>query len=166
LADDFVGLPPDSLVQAVEAAVRAVDKATLTRVAGQDAGPAFQPRALLALLTFWYARQVYASSEIASRVRADLRSRHVCDQAIPDARTLRRFRCENRNALDSCLKRVLWHLALEKISQGLITHASEASIAQEASRRIIMAMFTDSLELDNNAAPDTPLELGFIVANE
>jgi len=166
MADDLICLHPQSLMQAVEIAVRTVDETKLTRVARPEAGLAFQPRPLLALLTFWYARQVYGSTEIASRSRADMSLRHVCDQEVPDARTLRRFRCANREALDSCLKRTLRYLAEEKISQGLITHVSEQHIAQEASRRIIMAMFTDSVELDKNPGPEATAELCFIVANE
>ena len=166
LAEDFIGLQPHSPMKAVEAAIRTVYEAALTRVTPWDAGLAFQPKSLLALLTFWYAQQVYGSTEIASRLRADLALRQLPEQEIPDARTLRRFRCANRDALDACLKRTLRYLAEEKIQQGFITHVSETHIAQEASRRIIMAMFTDSLELDKNPDPEVPAELYFIVANE
>lgn len=166
LTDDFIGLLPHSPMKAVEAAIRTVYEAALTRVAPPEAGPAFQPKSLLALLTFWYARQVYGSAEIASRLRANLGSRYVCEREIPDARTLRRFRCANREALDACLKRTLRYLAEEKIAEGFITHISEKHIAQEASRRIIMAMFTDSIELDKTPDPEAPAELCFIVANE
>ena len=60
----FVGRP-GSLAQSVQAAVRAVDEATMRPVARRDAGLAFQPKALLALLSYCYARQIYASAEIA-----------------------------------------------------------------------------------------------------
>ena len=48
---DFAGRPR-SLAQAVQAAVRTVDEVTLRPVTRRDAGLAFQPKALLALLSY------------------------------------------------------------------------------------------------------------------
>ncbi len=50
--------------------------------------------------------------------------------------------------------------------RGIVTHVSETHLAEEANRRIIMAMFTDSLELDKECLTQTDLEPCFIVAKE
>ena len=137
---------PQTLVEAVEMAVDQVDTNCLGAVASAQAGTAFQPRTLLGLLTFCYARQIYSSSEITDRVRLELQAFGVSGAAVPDAPMLHRFRAENRGALSFCLKLALLFLAEEKIRQGVVTHVKRAYLAREANRRIIMALFTDSLE--------------------
>jgi transposase len=165
-AGDFADARAGSLAQAVEAAARSVDESMLVPVAGTDAGPAFQPRTLLALLTYCYARQICGSSEVEARLRGDLSLRRLLGDEFPDARVVRRFRCENQAALDFCLRSVLRFLAEEKVAQGFVTRVSEAHLAAEARRRLTTAMFLDSLELDQDAAPDGPVELGYLFAKE
>ena len=84
---------------------------------------------------------------------------------MPDARTLRRFRRENREALLTCLKAGLRFLNEQKVAQGLLTHVNEARLAEEASRRIIMAMFTDSMSMDKDQTSDVPIDLCYLFAN-
>jgi transposase len=154
-----------SLAKAVEAAVGAVDSDTLIPVAPVDAGVALQPKTLLALLTFSYARQIYASAHIETSLRGDSNFRLLCRERFPDTRTLRRFRRENRGALFGCLRAALRFLAEQKVAQGLVTHVNEAHVTEEANRRIIMAMFTDSLEVNNDQTRDTPVDLCYMFAN-
>jgi hypothetical protein len=156
--------PPRSLAQAVELAVGHVDAASLELVAPTDAGPAFEPGKVLALLTFCYARQLYSSSAIAAKLRRDLNSIRINGNPFPDAAMLKRFRCINRGALDFCLKSALLFLAEEKVRQGFVTHVKERHIISEASRRIVMAMFTDDLEMEAEREPEAALELSFEVA--
>jgi hypothetical protein len=156
--------PPRSLAQAVELAVGHVDAASLELVAPTDAGPAFEPPKVLALLTFCYARQLYSSRTIAAQLRRDFNSLRINGNPLPDAAMLKRFRCVNRGALDFCLKSALLFLAEEKVRQGFVTHVKERHIIQEASRRIVMAMFTDSLEMESEREPEAGLELSFEVA--
>jgi hypothetical protein len=134
------------LADAVEAAVDQVDANCLTPVADAAAGPAFQSRTLLGLLTYCYARQVYSSGEIAAQLGRELRPFWVDEIDVPDAGALHRFRAENRTALVFCLRLALLFLAEEKIREGVVTHVKRAHIHQEANRRVIMAMFTDSLQ--------------------
>src|SRR5262245_6852756 len=82
----------DSLIHAVAEAVRKVDDRMLRPVAGGNGSLAFEARALLAILTFCYARQIYGSTEVATRLRGDAHLRRACNDEIPDADTLRRFR--------------------------------------------------------------------------
>jgi transposase len=149
----------------VEEAVRAVDSNTLIPVAPVDAGPALQPRALLAVLAFSYARQMYASSDIETSFRGDSNFRLLCREQFPDARILRRFRRENRKAVLTCLRAALRFLAEQKVVQGLVTHVNEAHVTEEANRRLIMAMFTDSLAASKDQTRDTPVDLCYLFAN-
>jgi hypothetical protein len=140
------GRPVLTLAQAVEAAVRKLDGRSLVTVAG------LQATALLAVLTFFYARQNYSSKEIAAHLQNDFNSVRILNDGFPDALLLKRFREANRGALAFCLESALTFLAREKIQQGSITHVKETNIAQEARRRITMAMFVDSLEIESEGA--------------
>src|SRR5690242_4775026 len=154
--DQRIGRVDDgSLAKVVEGAVRAVDSKTLTPVAPLDAGFAFQPKALLALLALSYARQIYSSTDIESSSRGDSNFRLLCRGQYPNARILRRFRRANRKPLLTCLKIALRFLAEQKVTQGLVTHVNEVHVTEEANRRIVMAMFTDSLAASKHQTRDT-----------
>ena len=56
-------------------------------------------------------------------------------------------------------------LADQKVADGIVTKVSEAQLAEDASRRIIMSMFIDSTELDGDGASDAPVELCYLFAN-
>lgn len=157
---------PDELVHAVEAAAGEIEESALASVTQQGSGIVFQARDMLVLLTFWYTHQVYGSAEIVTRLSRDLARFHFRCEHLPDAQTLRRFRADNRAALHTCLTSVLCFLAREKMLRGIVTHVSESQLAEEATRRIIMAMFTDSLELNKECVTQTELEPCFVVAKE
>ena len=123
-------------------------EAILRPVARRDAGLAFQPKALLALLSYCYARQIYASAEIEDVVRRDVNFRQLCQNEIPDEWVLRSFRRHNREAIQFCLMTALCFVAEEKVREGIVTKVNKAGFAEEAQRRIIMAMFLDSAALD------------------
>jgi transposase len=155
---------PRSLAQVVERAVRVAEARIRAPVPHFDAYRSFHARALLALLTFCYARQIYGSTQIAGQLRGDANLRRWCGEEIPDARALRRFRSENRVALDFCLTQALRFIAEQKVTEGIVTRVNEAHLAEEAGRRITMAMFTDSLELDREHNSDAPAEICYLVA--
>lgn len=146
--------PARSLAQAVETAVRAIDSKLIKPVAPPQAGPAFQSTALLALLTFCYARQVYNSAVIAQQLQRDFALFKVEGYGLPDTLLLQQFRSLNRLPLELCLRSALFFLAEEKIRQGIVTHVKEEYIKDEASRRIVMAMFTDSQESGPVSRPE------------
>ena len=153
----------EALAGAVIAAAGQVEEKMLAPSDGQDGKPVFEPKTLLAILTFCYAWQIYGSAEVAARLRRDDNFRRLCKDEIPDASALRRFRTQNRLALNFCLRAALRFLAEEKVEQGLLTKVREDRLAEEASRRITTAMFTDSLELDRDPSEASTLEL-FVVA--
>lgn len=137
----------EPLTQAVRSAVREIEDASLQRVARPDAGLAFEPRTLLALLSYCYARDIFGSAEVEDVLRRDVNFRQICNNEFPGARVLRRFRRDNREALHRCLTTALRTLARGK----LITaedDAAETMLAEDASRRIMKAMFIDSMETD------------------
>ena len=164
-ANASAALDHHSLAKAIEASAGAIDDRLLTSVAPADAGHALQPRTLLAVLAFSYARQIYASAEIEAVLRADRNFALLGRGQLPDARILRRFRRENREALLVCVKAGLRFVAEQKVGQGLLTHVNETRLAEEASRRIIMAMFTDSMAMNKDQTTDAPMDLCYLFAN-
>ena len=152
---------PNSLAQAVESAVRGINSKLIKPVAPTHAGPAFQSTALLALLTFCYARQIYSSVAIAEQLSRDFTLFRVDGYGLPDAQVLQQFRAINRWPLDLCLRSALQFLAEDKIEQGIVTHVKESTIVEEASRRIVMAMFTDSLEVEPGKKEEVRLDPRF-----
>jgi len=132
----------------VQATVRTVDEATLRPVARRDAGLALQPKALLALLSYCYASQIYASAQVENVVRRDENFRQLCHNVVPDEWVIRSYRHHNREAIHFCLMTALCYMAEEKVRQGIVAKVNVVSFAEEAKRRIIMAMFLDSVALD------------------
>jgi len=141
---------PETLMKTVQAAVLATDEESLRRVARPDAGLAYQPRTLLAMLTYCYAREIYGSQAVEDVMRRDVSFRQLCHNEFPDSRLIRRFRRENREPLRSCLISALRFLAMKKLEEGIVTSVKEAHLMEEANRRIIMAMFIDNMELDSD----------------
>ena len=141
---------PETLMKAVQSAVLATDEESLQRVARADAGVAYQPRTLLALLTYCYAREIYGSAAVEDVMRRDVSFRELCHNEFPDARLIRRFRRENREALQRCLTDALHFLAMKKMEAGIVTSVKYTHLVEEANRRTIMAMFIDNMELDSD----------------
>ena len=139
---------PRRLAQAVQAAVRAIDENTLRPVSRRDAGPAFQPKALLALLSYCYALEIYGSAHVENLLLSDLNYRQLCQDKFPDAQVIRRFRRENREVIQLCLTATLRFQVEQKLQEGFVTRVNAAQLADEAKRRLIMAMFIDSMEID------------------
>jgi len=143
---------PRTLRQAIQAAVDAIGDEALKRLLPDNALTFAQCRAVLAALTLCYARQIYSSTVAATLVARDLYFPCLCGGGFPDAYVLRRFRAENREAIHRCLTAALYFLVEQKFSSGVVTKVNVPQVAEEANRRIIMAMFVDSMELDGEGA--------------
>ena len=154
---------PVTLVQTLQAAARAMDNPRLR--AQSELAMACQPRMLLTLLAYCYSVEIYGSAEIEALLQRDTNLRPLCREQFLDAPMIRRFRRENRESLQACLEAALRFMAEQKVAQGMITRVNGARIAEEARRRIITAMFTDSMELDKDHGTDTPVDLCYLVAN-
>src|SRR5437868_3456445 len=142
--------PATSLLAAVHDAVRGMNQKTLCRVASPDAGVAFQPVTLLALITYCYAHEIYGSSEVEDLMRRDRNFRKLCGQEFPGPRVIQRFRRENREAIHDCLCAALSNQYSRNVAAGRVTRIHEDRISDEATRRIIMAMFIDNMELNGD----------------
>ena len=134
---------PGSLMDSVRAAIEGIDPHTLRPVARVDAGLAFQPRTLLALMLYCYSHGIYGSADIEDAIRRDTNFRRLCRQEFPDARLLRRFRRENSTVLQSALAELLRRITERQGVEGFET----VDFAGEADRRIRKAMFIDTMEV-------------------
>ena len=138
---------PSSLAEAVNFGAMEVEEGRLRAGGPGAAGPAFQPRVMLALLTHCYARQILSSSDVWSQLRRDADLCRLCGNNLPGPGWIRRFREENREALHECLTVALLFLIKEKAAAGNAGRTDEAQIRMEARRRMVMAACMDGLEM-------------------
>jgi hypothetical protein len=135
----------DPLKQAIQAALDTVNPTMLIPVSRNNA-VAFHPRTMLAAIIVCYVHQIYGSTEIERHLRnTDVRL--IGAGTWPDARLIREFRCHNCQTIHDCLMTALRLVGLQKVRDGTVTKISEAQFAVEANRRLVMAMFTDCMEL-------------------
>ena len=132
---------PISPAQAVQVAARAISRNALQPVSAPAAGVAFHPRALLAVLSYCYASEIYSSTEIEDLMWRDATFRALCGDQIPDAGTLRRFRRHNHEAIETCLDAILRSLA-----DQAGTHPTEVEIHEQAHQHLMTAMWMDMHE--------------------
>jgi hypothetical protein len=146
---------PQSLTQAVQATVERLNTSILRPVARSLSNLAFQPRFMLALLTYCYARQIYGSADVAGFLARDAALCKVCQNEFPGAGQIRQFRDDNRQAIRACLTAALSFLARQKMDAGIVTKVNEATLAEEASRRLTMATWMDTTEISHTLMPLT-----------
>jgi hypothetical protein len=144
---------PQTLLQAVQAAVEKLNLTILQPVARSFSNLACHPKFMLALLTYCYARQIYRSADIARALATDTPLANACQNQCPSTAMISQFRDHNRQAIRACLTAVLSFLARQKVDAGLITKVNEANLAEEASRRLIMAMCADKTDTNYMALP-------------
>ncbi len=138
-----------SLIQTVQAAVRTLDQRALRPLGPNFSGMAFQPKVLLALLTYCYARKIYSSMDIEEMMGRDTAFCEACQYEFPGARIISQFRNYNRPAIRACLIAALTFLSNQKVEEGILGKVNEACIAVEAARRLVMAICIDNLELND-----------------
>lgn len=148
------------LAELVLEAVRNVGSDELNPPVTAESSPAFQPRAMLAMLTYCYANGVYGSYDIEQMMYDDAAFRALCGRDYPDSRRLRRFRRYNHAVLKRTLEETLrgaWgftHTAAvngagKQSSNGLMDAATADWIVQEAQHRMEQAMFIDQMSIEN-----------------
>lgn len=136
-----VGVTSTPLAEAVQNAVRSIHRQTLHPVAAATAGIAFQPRVIVGLLSYYYASDVFSSADIEDAMRRDGEFRRLCTGEFPDAQMLRRFRRQNREAVEHCLCVVLRQLADQRGER-----LTEVEIIADAHQRITTAILMDMNE--------------------
>ncbi len=112
--------------------------AEMRPVAGPGAGAAFQPRTLLAITLYCHLHEIYGAHDIEDALRRDVKFRALYGREFPGALLLRRFRRQNRELLQHALAE-----ALERLHPSTMP---QAVAAEEARRRIGIAMFIDNME--------------------
>jgi hypothetical protein len=143
--------PPASLLEAVQTAVQRIEDSDLHPMVARSASFAFQPRVVLAILTYCYARKVYGSLKVLAYLSRDAAFRTACRSEFPSPRELQSFRKQNRFAIEKCVTAALHFVARQELLQGFVTRIQETIIAEEAKRRIIMAACVDGMELENES---------------
>jgi hypothetical protein len=161
---NFLTPNPRTLEQAVHKSVCEIPERWPRPLALED-GRVVPMHALLSLMILCYARQIYGSTDLSDIAQRDEDLARLGGEGFPQATLIRRFRIENQAAVHHCLAAALRFQIQQKLSQGLLTKLDYAQIAEEASRRIIMAAFIDSAELDGSRVTDPPREGGYLFAN-
>ena len=138
-----------NITEAVHEAVRRVHDRALRPVARADAGLAYHPKSLLSVLAYCYAWEVYSSTDIENWMMRDQVFREACHNEFPNARQLRNFRRHNGDALKECVAEALRWLS-ENTRANLPAPSDDERYTAEAQRRIEMARFVDSVELDGD----------------
>jgi hypothetical protein len=106
--------------------------------------PEFSTQMLLSLLSYAYARGVFASQDIEDACHREGDFRYLCAGQPVDVFTLRRFRRFYWNALEIVLSRLL----RAGIVQSDLDSAARFDIDNEAERRMACAVAMDSMSLD------------------
>lgn len=143
---------PRTLRGAIQEAVDKIEDDALDLLLPNNFMTLSQARDVLASLTLCYARQIYKTTDTAVVVARDLSFPSLYGGKVPDAAVLRRFRAQNTDPLRRCLTAALHFLVEQKVLSGVVTKARLPQIAEEAGRRIIMAMFVDSIDAEEEAA--------------
>ncbi len=139
---------PGTIGQVIQETVEEIMNDSFKPFSQNDSRPLAQARALLALLAECYAQQIYGSIAVARVAGRDPAFPWHWWEELPDARALRRFREAHRGEIHRCLVAGLRFQAVQKILAGALTKVDGRQIAEEAGRRITMAAFMDSLQLD------------------
>src|SRR4051812_38238599 len=136
---------PTTLTRAVQKAVRELDQTSLRPVSRRDAGLGFQPRTLVAVLSYCYARDIYGSAEVEDLMRRDKTFRAFCQNEFPYTHTIASFRRHNHEAIRDCLIAVLRFLMMRIDPLGA-NGLRESQLTAEADRRMANAVLMDSIE--------------------
>ncbi len=147
--ENIVTIIPHTIGQAIQAAVDNIQQeGGLKPFSPADIAPFAQTRAALSLLADCYSRQIYSSAAAAHQAACDTDFPWPWWEELPDANTLRRFRSDHSGELQRCLMAALRFLTEQKILSGALTKFDGPQLAKEAGRRIVIAAFEDSMELD------------------
>jgi hypothetical protein len=135
-----------ALDQAVRAAVRRITESALPLVATRDLESTCDAQNLLAVLSFCYAREIYSTTDICDFLARDGHLQRLWRREPPGAHVICHFLHANHETIRVCLRSVLWLLSdggEEAVSMGAL---STGRLAEEASRRVFVAMFLNAME--------------------
>jgi len=156
----------ETLEATIDAAIGAWDDLSIHPLAHEAAGSLVRTKALLRWLTICYARQIYSSADVGEAGRREVVSPVEAEEESLDAEMIRQFRDENREAIWSCLYAALSFMAKQEYAADLTEEIAVVAIAEEANRRIVLAMFFDGMELDNQSADDVPVVVSELISTD
>jgi len=109
--------------------------------------PEYHPKAMLCVLSYAYATQVFGSEEIVRKCYADTVLRLLCEGQAPEAEQLMRFRRENRGLLKGILAYVFLRAVREKFNLGarLLPPGLKRYLVNDALERLDVARHMDIL---------------------
>ncbi|HZO85188.1 MAG TPA: transposase [Verrucomicrobiae bacterium] len=114
---------PETVSGLVVDAVSETCQQTGTPIVDVKTGPALDPKSMMGVITYCYAKGILSATEIEQGLWKDDRLRGNCAAKIPNARTISRFRRFNRGLIQSCLEN-----ALRRVRRALVHSTLSQSI--------------------------------------
>lgn len=117
----------------------------------------YQPRMMLTLLGYCYARGWYGSRHIQQAIVKDPMVRYLCAHRYPDWNVLRRFRRDHREWLAACLNHIFkqaWAFKLDQAEVDFLGYnwfetEFTREIDRETQLRIDLASYIDMMEVED-----------------
>ena len=140
-------------------AIHSIPLGQLLPVAAPSAGVAFQPRSLLAVVSYCYAMGILGSQDIEHALEGDQLFRLLCDNEFPNWHVIRRFRRLNRVLLHQSLEQiclaggaqVLTFKPLPQVAAATPSRLapSPSNVSAEVDKLIEQAVLLDTVALDH-----------------
>ena len=108
----------DLLVRWIADEIQALDWANPELVEYLGAHSNYHPKMMLSVVTYAYATGVFESEEIVRACYSDPVFRSICTEAVPTAKTIARFRRDNRGLFKWSLAQVFKRALKAKFSLG------------------------------------------------
>jgi hypothetical protein len=139
---------PCTLMEWIEEEVERLDWKNPEVVEYLRLHPDYRPKAMLCLLAYAYASQVFGSEEIVRRCYNDTVYRLLCEGKAPQAQQLIRFRRENRGLIKGILTYVFIRAVREQFELGtvLLPPGLKRYLLDNAVERLNTARHMDSME--------------------
>ena len=150
-------VPEDHLVWTVLGAVEEMDLAGFYADYRSDGHgrPAYDPRMMVALLLYAYAKGNRSSRGIERECREDVAYRVICANRVPDHSTIAEFRRRHEAALAELFTAVLWlcrRAGLVRVGvvaiDGTKVHANASRTANRGYEGIAREILAEAAEMD------------------
>jgi hypothetical protein len=158
--------PPEDSTETSQTVVIKRAAAEIVEQSGQpvmskDSG-ALPPKEMLGAVSYCYAKGVYTSEEIESKMLRDPQFREAVHGEVPDARAIRRFRRGNREAIKRTLEKAFRFMRKKQKrevqplpGQPVVPQGEEPTgdstvtfVRREAEKRLNEAAFIDNMSKD------------------
>jgi transposase len=139
LADGHICFLIDELIENLELASAARGQAAV-------GAPSYDPRLMLKVLFYGYARGIRSGRRLAEECEENIGFMHLCRGAAPDFRTLCRFRSENESLLQSAFSELILRLVEAGVVSGNHVIVDGSKVRASASNsRTVSSKFLDEV---------------------